>query len=56
MANAFNQALDRVRLAKAKLAAEQDLRQANARLEALLGEVNHRVANSVQLVQSFVSL
>ncbi len=39
-----------------KAEAEEKLRASNARLEALLGEVNHRVANSLQLVSAMVRL
>jgi two-component sensor histidine kinase len=52
----FEQVLDRSRLAREKASAEEDLRASNARLEALLGEVNHRVANSLQLVSAMVRL
>jgi two-component sensor histidine kinase len=56
LAASFESVLDRTRLARAKAAVEADLRASNARLEALLGEVNHRVANSLQLVAAMVGL
>jgi two-component sensor histidine kinase len=43
-------------LMRAKDNAEAALRASNARLEALLREVNHRVANSLQLVSAFIHL
>jgi two-component sensor histidine kinase len=56
LASSFQQALERVRLRSAKEAVEEELRASNARLEALLGEVNHRVSNSLQLVSAFVHM
>ncbi len=56
LCSSFEQALAKVRLAEARIAAERDLRESNARLEAMLGEVHHRVANSLQLVSAFVSM
>ncbi|WP_294280031.1 response regulator [uncultured Sphingomonas sp.] len=52
----FTQVLDRTRLTRAKAAAEAELRASNARLEAMLSEVNHRVANSLQLVSAMIGL
>ncbi len=52
----FRQVIERAQLARAKARAEDDLRASNARLEALLAEVNHRVANSLQLVSAMVRM
>jgi two-component sensor histidine kinase len=56
LAASFDQVRARAQLELAKAAAEADLRASNARLEALLGEVNHRVANSLQLVSAMIGL
>ena len=56
LAASFSQVLARAELERAKARAEADLRASNARLEALLGEVNHRVANSLQLVSAMIRL
>lgn len=53
---AFSHALASVRLRDAKIAAEDALRISNTRLETLLREVNHRVANSLQMVSAFVHM
>ena len=56
LAASFEQVLDRTRLERAKAAAEAEFRASNARLEAMLSEVNHRVANSLQLVSAMIGL
>lgn len=56
LAASFEAVLARASLERDKAKVEADLRASNARLEALLGEVNHRVANSLQLVTAMIRL
>lgn len=56
LAASFAQVHARARLERDKARAEADLRASHARLGALLREVNHRVANSLQLVSAMVRL
>lgn len=53
---AVDQAVELIQLNRAKARAEQDVREAKDRAEILLGEVNHRVANSLAMVSSLVGL
>jgi two-component sensor histidine kinase len=55
LAQSFDQVLEAA-ARRARDRAEEDLRASNARLEALLREVNHRVANNLQMVMAFVSM
>jgi two-component sensor histidine kinase len=52
----FQQVIERADLERQKARAEEELRASNARLEALLAEVNHRVANSLQIVSAMVRM
>ncbi|MDB5585434.1 MAG: two-component system sensor histidine kinase/response regulator [Devosia sp.] len=56
LASAIDHAVERVRLNRAKLLAEREIREARERAEMLLGEVNHRVANSLAMVAALVGL
>lgn len=54
--SALEDALLRRRLERENEAAQEQVRLARDRAEAMLREVNHRVGNSLQLVSSFISL
>lgn len=56
LASSFEQVLERAQLRRDREQAETELLASNARLEALLKEVNHRVANNLQMVMSFIGL
>jgi len=54
--NVFRQSLAATTLRREKEAAEAKLKASNEQLQAMLREVNHRVANSLQLVSAFVRM
>jgi two-component sensor histidine kinase/ActR/RegA family two-component response regulator len=56
LSTTLQQAFEHRQLRLGKENAERSLLATNARLEALLKEVNHRVANSLQMVSSFVQM
>ncbi len=56
LGQSIGQALETAALRRAKDDAEGQLRASNERLQMLLQEVNHRVANSLQLVSAFVNM
>ncbi len=54
--SAIDHAIDHLRLNRAKARAEREVHEARERAETLLGEVNHRVANSLAMVSALVGL
>ena len=56
LSSAITSALDLISLTRAKAQAELEMREARERAEVLLGEVNHRVANSLAMVAALVGL
>jgi two-component sensor histidine kinase len=56
LVKAIGHALEILALSQAKALAEREMREARERAELLLGEVNHRVANSLAMVASLITL
>ncbi|MCB1466999.1 MAG: response regulator [Rhizobiaceae bacterium] len=54
--NAIEAALARAALERAKIKAENEVREARDRAELMLREVNHRIANSLAMVASLVRM
>ena len=54
LASSLRNSLERQALIRARITAENELRASNERLAALVREANHRVANSLQIVSSFI--
>lgn len=56
LAASFALALERQTLLRQRAEAERALQESNERLGALLQEANHRIANSLQIVASFIQI
>ena len=56
LVTAIDHAIEHARLNRAKAKAERETLEARERAEMLLGEVNHRVANSLAMVAALVGL
>jgi two-component sensor histidine kinase len=56
LGSAIDQAMEKARLEREKARAEREVREARDHAQIMLGEVNHRVANSLALVATLVRM